>query len=76
MEVEILDDYDEDHNFDDEEDIILLQGEVSRIIMRITNRGAGDVDQIWLIVDESVSVWVDDGEGTIAKSTNTIFNLV
>lgn len=62
---------DEDHDdqvFDDGEDILMLQGEVRRVLLRITNRGAQAVDQIWLTVDESVSVWIDDDSGSITKS--------
>ncbi|KIM32672.1 hypothetical protein M408DRAFT_184959 [Serendipita vermifera MAFF 305830] len=69
LDVELLDDHEEaDHDFYDEDDIILLQGEIRRVFMRITNRGVGEVDRIWLTMDESVSVWVDENDGVDSKN--------
>jgi hypothetical protein len=71
LDAEIVDAYDdEDHGgpgFDDEEELLMLQGEVRRVLLRITNRGMEAVDQIWLTVDELMSIWVDDGDGSITK---------
>lgn len=76
LDAEILDIYDDedlDRGFDEE--ILVLQGEVRRVLIRITNRGAEPVDQIWLTVDDSVLVWANDDDGFISKSITAPFPL-
>lgn len=45
---------------EEDDEIILLQGEVRRFLLRLKNRGAMDIGEVWMIVNDTVSVWVDN----------------
>ena len=55
MDVRLLDVEEED-----EEDLILSQGEIKKFVLRLKNIGAVDVGELWMMVDDTVSIAVDD----------------
>jgi hypothetical protein len=55
MDVRLL-----DADEEDEDDFILSQGEIKKFVLRLKNIGAVDVGDLWMIVDDTVSIAVDD----------------
>jgi hypothetical protein len=55
MDVRLLDVEEEE-----EEDLILSQGEIKKFVLRLKNIGAVDVGELWMTVDDTVLIAVDD----------------
>lgn len=51
-------------NNDEEDGLVLVQGEVRSLTLRLTNRGAVGVGDIWLLTDDTILLWVDDPQKT------------
>lgn len=48
------------NEYDDE--LVLVQGEIRSMILRLTNRGNTELKEVWITIDPSVTFWIDDND--------------
>ncbi|KAG8826095.1 hypothetical protein FRC19_009702 [Serendipita sp. 401] len=55
LSVEQVDEDDEEGD----EDIVMVQGEIYSVVLRITNRGIEEINEVWLTAADNISIWID-----------------